>query len=53
LRLCIADASLIALAEQLGVRRVATRDVRDFGAVTFPDGSTLELEVDPSDPDRS
>jgi predicted nucleic acid-binding protein len=53
LRLGLVDASIIALAEQLGVRRVATRDVRDFAAVTFSDGSSFELVVHPSAPDRS
>ena len=52
LRLGLVDASVIALAEQLGVRRIATRDVRHFAAVRFSDGSGLELAVDPSDPDR-
>jgi predicted nucleic acid-binding protein len=53
LRLGLVDASVIALAEQLGVRRIATRDVRHFAAVRFPDGGAFELVVDPTDPDRS
>jgi predicted nucleic acid-binding protein len=38
LRLGLVDASLTALAEQLGVRRVATRDVRHFASSRFPMG---------------
>jgi hypothetical protein len=47
------DGSVIALAEGLGIRRLATRDVRHFAAVRLRDGSTLELVVNPTDPDRS
>ncbi len=53
LRLGLVDASVMVLAEQLGVRRIATRDVRHFAAVRLSDGSALELVVDPTDPDRS
>ena len=53
LRLGLVDASLVALAEQLGVRRIATRDVRDFAAVRLQDGTTFELVVHPTNPDRS
>jgi predicted nucleic acid-binding protein len=53
LRLGLVDASIIALAEQVGVRRIATRDVRDFAAVSFSDGGGFELVVDPAEPDRS
>ena len=53
LRLGLVDASVIALAEQVGVRRIATRDVRDFAAVACSDGGGFELVVDPRDPDRS
>lgn len=53
LRLGLVDASVVALAEQLGVRRIATRDVRHFAAVRLPDGQALELVVNPTDPDRS
>jgi predicted nucleic acid-binding protein len=53
LRLGLVDASVVALAEAVGVRRVATRDVRHFGAVRLRDGSALELVVQPTDPDRS
>ena len=53
LGLGLVDASVIALAEQLGVRRIATRDVRHFAAVRFSDGGAFELVVNPTDPDRS
>jgi predicted nucleic acid-binding protein len=52
LRLGLVD-SIIALAEQLGVRRIATRDVRHFAAIRFAEGSAFELVVDPSEPERS
>ena len=52
LRLGLVDASVVALAEELGVRRIATRDVRHFAAIRFTDGSAFELVVDPSEPDR-
>jgi hypothetical protein len=47
------DGSVIVLAEGLGIRRLATRDVRRFAAVRLRDGSALELVVNPTDPDRS
>ena len=47
LALGLVDASIVALAEMLGVRRVATRDVRDFAAVRLRDGRPLELVVHP------
>jgi predicted nucleic acid-binding protein len=53
LRLGLVDATIVALAEQLGVRRIATRDVRHFSAVRFADGGAFELVVDPAEPDRS
>jgi len=53
LRLGLVDGSVIALAERLGIRRIATRDVRHFIAVRLRDGSSLELVVHPTDPDRS
>jgi hypothetical protein len=52
LGLGLVDASLIALAEQVGVQRVATRDIRHFSAVRLHDGTALELVVLPRDPDR-
>lgn len=48
LRLGLVDASLVALAEFLGVPRIATRDVRDFSAVRLRDGRSLELVTPPS-----
>lgn len=53
LRLGLVDATVVALAEQLGVRRIATRDVRHFGAIRFTDGSAFDLVVTPTGPDRS
>jgi predicted nucleic acid-binding protein len=53
LRLGLVDASVVALAEQLGVRRIATRDVRLFAAIRFRDGRAFELVVNPTDPDWS
>jgi predicted nucleic acid-binding protein len=49
----LVDGSVVALAESLGVRRLATRDLRHFAAVRFRDGRSFELVVHPSDPDRS
>ena len=53
LRLGLVDASVVALADQLGIRRIATRDVRHFASVRLSDGSAFELVVTPADPDRS
>lgn len=53
LGLGLVDASIVALAEGLGVRRVVTRDVRHFAAIRFRDGSRFELVVHPTHPDRS
>ena len=53
LGLGLVDASVVALAEGVGIRRLATRDVRHFAAVRLRDGSAFELVVDPTDPDRS
>jgi predicted nucleic acid-binding protein len=47
LELGLVDASVVALAEQIGVVRIATRDVRDFAAVRLRGGRGLEL-VQPS-----
>ena len=49
----LVDASVVVLAEDLGVRRIATRDVRHFAAVRLRDGRALELVVHPTVPDRS
>jgi predicted nucleic acid-binding protein len=53
LSLGLVDASVVALADELGIRRIATRDVRHFAAVRLADGSALELAVIPTEPDRS
>lgn len=53
LGLGLVDASIVALAETIGIRRLATRDVRHFAAVRLHDGSAFELVVHPSDPDES
>ncbi len=53
LGLGLVDGSIVALAERLGVRRVATRDVRHFAALRMSDGGPFELVVQPTDPDRS
>ncbi|MBI4476318.1 MAG: PIN domain-containing protein [Acidobacteria bacterium] len=53
LGLGLVDASIVVLAEDLGIRRLATRDVRDFSTVRLRDGSLFELVVYPTNPDRS
>ncbi len=53
LRLGLVDASVVALAEQVGVRRIATRDVRHFAAVRLSDGRAFELVVNPTASDLS
>ena len=53
LGLGLVDGSVIALAEGLGIRRLATRDVRHFAAVRLHDGSAFDLVVDPTDPEKS
>jgi hypothetical protein len=53
LGLGLVDASIVALAEDLGIRRLATRDVRHFGPVRLRDGGAFELVVNPTDPDGS
>jgi uncharacterized protein len=52
LRLGLVDASIVALAERIGVTRIATRDVKHFSAVRLRDGRSFELAVVPKDPDR-
>jgi predicted nucleic acid-binding protein len=52
LRLGLVDASIVALAERLGVTRLATRDVRHFGAVRLHDGRPLDLVVRPGQAKR-
>ena len=51
LGLGLVDASIVALAESLGIRRLVTRDVRHFAAVRRRDGRALELVVHSADPD--
>jgi predicted nucleic acid-binding protein len=46
------DASVVALAEELGVYRLATRDVRHFSAVRLRGGRSFELVVQPTRPER-
>ena len=52
LGLGLVDASVVALAEHLGIRRLATRDIRHFAAVRLRDGTAFELVVHPTDPDE-
>jgi predicted nucleic acid-binding protein len=52
LGLGLVDASVVALAEELGVYRLATRDVRHFSAVRLRGGKGFELVVQPRRPDR-
>jgi hypothetical protein len=51
LSLGLVDASVMALAEQLGVYRIATRDVRHFTPVRLRGGRNLQLVVQPTQPD--
>jgi predicted nucleic acid-binding protein len=53
LSLGLVDASVVALADSLGICRLATRDVRHFAAVRLRDGRAFDLVVHPSDPDKS
>jgi predicted nucleic acid-binding protein len=53
LGLGLVDGSIVALAESLGIRRLATRDVRHFAAVRLLDGRAFELVVPPGDPDAT
>jgi predicted nucleic acid-binding protein len=53
LGLGLVDGSILALADQVGVRRIATRDVRHFSVVRLADGGAFELVVTPSRPDWS
>lgn len=53
LGLGLVDGSIVALAESLGVRRLATRDVRHFAAVRLRDGRSFELVVHPTHPDTA
>lgn len=53
LSLGLVDSSIVVLAEELGLKRVATRDVRHFGAVRLSNGDAFELVVQPTRPDCS
>jgi uncharacterized protein len=53
LGLGLVDGSVVALAESLGISRLATRDVRHFAAVRLRNGRPFELVVHPTDPDKS
>jgi predicted nucleic acid-binding protein len=53
LGLGLVDGSIVALAEFLGIRRLATRDVRHFAAVRLRDGSALALVIHPKNPDTA
>ena len=53
LGLGLVDGSIVALAESLGIHRLATRDVRHFAAVRLRDGRAFELVVHPTDPDTA
>ena len=43
LRLGLVDGSVVALAESLSIRRLATRDVRHFTAVRRRDGRAFDF----------
>ena len=51
LRLGLVDASIVALAEEIGVTSLATRDVRHFRAVRLGDGRAFDLAVSPTRPE--
>ena len=53
LSLGLVDLSVVVLAESLGIRRLAIRDVHHFAAVRLRDGRGFHLVVHPSDPDKS
>ncbi len=52
LELGLVDACVVATAEDLNVRRLATRDVRDFAAVRLRGGLAFDLVVLPTRPDE-
>lgn len=52
LGLGLVDGSVVALAESLGIHRLATRDVRHFAAIRLRDGRPFELVVHPTAPER-
>ncbi|MBI4517640.1 MAG: PIN domain-containing protein [Deltaproteobacteria bacterium] len=50
LQLGLVDATIVALADELDLRRLATRDVRHFSAVRLADGRAFDLVVIPAMP---
>lgn len=44
----LVDATIVALAEELDVARIATRDVRHFSTLRLANGRAFELVVAPS-----
>ena len=52
LGLGLVDASIVALAELIGVRRIATRDVRHFSSARLQDGGGFDLVVIPERPEQ-
>ena len=52
LGLGLVDASIVAVAEELGVYRLATRDMRHFNAVRLRGSRRFELVVQPRRPER-
>ena len=52
LGLGLVDASIAALAEELGLYRIATRDIRHFGAIRLRGNRRFEIAVQPLRPDR-
>ena len=53
LELGLVDATVVALAEELNVTRLATRDVRHFSAVRLGDGRAFDLVVIPGAPESA
>lgn len=47
IELGLVDATVVALAEELNIVRLATRDIRDFSVVRLPDGRAFDLVVVP------
>jgi predicted nucleic acid-binding protein len=52
LRLGLVDASIVALAEEVFVHRLVTRDVRHFSSVRLRGGRRFDLVVQPRRPER-
>lgn len=48
----LVDSSIVALAEETGVTRIATRDVRHFSSVPLRGGRRFDLVVRPARPER-